>query len=259
MKKTAIIYLHILIITLHFLLLTFSSSYSQEQPVIDIDQALSRLPAATQNISGITPKINDPLQYNYTTAKLIFDETFQDNRNRWSQDKEKDSVNKQLVFFKPGTGLVLQLNNDIGLSANTIGWKSSFDFTQNFEYEISYDIRQTSPKKKVSVSFCIATDTSHTSGLNLSLTEEGQIYSSNYHQKQSKRWKGTTFFVSKKIRSDKAKISIRSMDGIYDIFYNGHYLGRLKNRPITTGKELHIGIYRPNTSACINALRLYAL
>lgn len=260
MNKSIPFFLSIRIVCyLLFPLSICNASYSQEKPSIDIDQAISRLPSATQNILAIVPKINDPLQYNYTGAKIIFDESFKDNRNKWSQDKEKDSINEQLVFFRPGTGLVLQLNNDTTVSANTIGMKSRFDFTKNFEYELNYDIRQTSPKTKVNISFCIAADSSHNGGLNLYIDDRGKLSIGMSQPKHAKKWKGTTFFVSRKIRNNKAKVCIRHLDGIYDIFYNSHYLGRLKDKYVLKGDELHIGNHLANTSITINAIRLYQL
>ena len=260
MKKTIRFYLNILIVSC-LSLLYYNTSYSQENSAVDIDLALSNLPK-TKTPQGeviITPKIKDPLSYNYNGAKLVLNEDFKDNRNRWSQDKEKDSINEQLVFFRPGTGLELQLRNDTSRPANTIGMKSGFDFTKNFEYEVAFNTQQASLKSNIRMSFCIATDTSHSGGINLFIDNKGKLSISTPQKVSTKKWSGKTFYIPRKKRNAKTKICIRHMDGIYDVFYNGHYLGRLKDQPVIKGNELHIGTYQPNTTVTINAIRLYGL
>ena len=223
---------------------------------LQVPQDLAGLVSQPQKMISISPKVNDPLPYPYPSTKIAaaYYDDFSNSAGQWLE-RARDSVveNKEVAF---GRKNYLQLNTiDSGINLSRA---SGIDFSKNFEYEI-WLVQLPEQKKKLSI--CLGLDSlTHDHGLTVYIDEKGKftLYTPDPNSK-SKKWRGNTAWLPKKYRSSQMKVTIRHIDGRYDIFVNDRYLKSLKNPPFFRGDGIHVANYQAHSSVIFNAIRIVYL
>lgn len=91
------------------------------------------------NVSSNYTKINDPLQYNYRNAQIIFEDNFDDDLNKWiaKANTLPDTTGFEKSYIAGGY-MTYQNNSPESVWAQSP--EIEFDFNKNFEIELSATI-----------------------------------------------------------------------------------------------------------------------